>query len=324
MVPGPHDASSRLQENTVVIVAYSWADGSPRLRIRPVRGPSELVDAVGFSINYRVEPDARFHCPGRVPFRAGQGDYLDCFNPPQRGSRTCVSCAVAEATLAGSLHHAHTRDPDELDTDVAAHLLQPNLLYLAAFRDGSIKVGTSSTQRATTRWMEQGAWMAATVAEAIDGIVVRRLEDLVTEELAVPQSVGVGRKRAGLASPVPDDTVAESLKQTVGDVHRLVARSGLPGVDTTEEFWSNPLVGSIEADELRPYPADIRRDSHHFTIEAMAGRLAIITRNLGLGSSGGNAGVVDRFIIDIGQLIGLELHLGQFEPVEVAVQDSLF
>ena len=318
------DLPGETSGDVLLIVAQSWGSGSPELRIRSLRERSSLVSAEGFSINYRVEDRARWHCPGRVPFRAGLGDYVDCFNPPQRqGSsqgKTCVNCAVAEATLAGSLHHAHLRDPEELDADVAAHLLQPNVLYLAVFRDGSMKVGTSSIHRTEKRWLEQGAWMAVAVAEASDGIVVRRLEDLVTERLGISQSVGIRRKVAGLTSPVADEALSESLKQSVGDVHRLVSELGPAGIDQAEEFWSNPLVGSPAADRLKLYPADPRRDSHHFTIEAMVGRTALIHRG------GPNQAEVatDRFVLDLGVLHGLELTRGDFEPVELAVQDSLF
>jgi hypothetical protein len=306
------------QDDVVLIVSYTWATGSPRLRVRPVRGRSELTPAEGFTINYRVPDGARRHCPGRVPFRAGQGDYVDCFNPPQRNSRTCVSCAVAEATLAGSLHHAHTREPDELDADVEAHLLQPNILYLAAFGDGSIKVGTSSVRRTENRWLEQGAWLTVVVAEAADGIVVRRLEDLVTEELGIGQSVAARRKIAGLINPVGDEVLTERLKESTTDVHRLVTELGPAGIDPAQEYWSNPLAGSPVLNDLRPYPADLSRDSHHFTIEAMIGRLAVIKRG------GPDTEGTDRFVIDVGVLFGLELHRGDFKPVELAIQDSLF
>ncbi|MDH3294025.1 MAG: DUF2797 domain-containing protein [Acidimicrobiia bacterium] len=347
------EPNDRTDDDVLLIVNYSWATGTPRLRTRSLRARSHLVEAEGFTINYRVAPDARRHCPGRVPFRAGQGDYVDCFNRPQEQGRSCVNCAVAEATLAGSLHHAHTRDPAELDTDVEAHLLQPNNLYLAAFRDGSIKVGTSSAQRTEKRWLEQGAWLAAVVATASDGIVVRRLEDLVTGGLGIGQSVAARRKLSGMSNPVDDEVLAERLKQSAGDVHRLVHDIALPGVDKAEEFWTNPLAGSPLVEGVKSYPAGIDRDSHHFTVKAMVGRLAIITRggpdntgpdgngpdNTGPDGNGphstepdgngphstepdGNG--PDRFVIDIGALIGLELQRGEFQPVELAIQDTLF
>ncbi len=312
-------SDTRDDDEILLIVGYSWASGSPEIRTRGLRSRSSLSPAVGFTVNYQVGPEARWHCPGRVPFRARQSDYVDCFGVPQARSKTCVNCAVAEATLAGSLHHAHTRDPEELDEDVAAHLLQPNHLYLAAFRDGSIKVGTSSARRLEKRWLEQGAWMAVAVADATDGIVVRRLEDLVTERLGIAQSVANRRKLAGLISPLEDEVLAERLKNSIVDVHRLLAETSIPGIDAGEQFWSNPLVGDPVIDRIRPYPADLRRDAHQFTIEAMVGRLAVIRRN-GLDATSDQ----DRFAVDIGTLFGLELRQGQFQPVELAIQDSLF
>ena len=48
---------------------------------------------------------------------------------------------------------------------MAAYLSHPHRLYLAAFRDGSIKVGTTRGSSGHTRLIEQGAWLAAYVAE---------------------------------------------------------------------------------------------------------------------------------------------------------------
>lgn len=299
-------------DHRLVVVAYSWADGRPRLRIRPPDAPSRVVDAPGFRLHYRVVEPPAWHCPGRVPFRSDRGDYVDCLRRPQPGGRTCVDCAVAEATLARSLHHAHVRDGDELDTDVGAHLQQPNILYLAAFGDGSVKVGTSTAGRTTNRLLEQGALTAAIVAEADDGIVVRQVEDLITGQLGIPQSVGVARKLKGLVTPMPSDRLAHRLDVARGQVHDLLDRDGPSGVTPTLEPWLNP-TGVIDEGKLFAYPADLRRDAHRLTVEDMVGRLAVVT------GTGG-----DRFVIDIGRIFGLELEIGDFDPVEVTVQDSLF
>ena len=320
----PGDDDERL-----ILVSFTWAGDGPQLRIRPVDGPSRLVPAVGFSINYQVGTPV-VHCPGRVPFRSEPVDYIDCFNPPQPGGRTCVECAVAEATLAGSLHHAHLRDPDELDPAVASHLGQPNGLYLAAFRDGSLKVGTSTTVRQENRLLEQGAWLATVIGRTTNGFVVRRLEDMITERLGIPQSVAVGRKLKGLLSPIDDARLKRRLDETTLDVQRLLSEFTGTGsasdreVEPADEPWSNPLADSPLVDGLLGYGADLGRNSHDLTIVAMIGRLALIERGTPAADSAPIDRVRDRFAVDVGQLFGLELHLGQFTPVEVAVQDRLF
>ena len=300
-------------DQRLVVVAYSWADGRPRLRVRPPDAVSTVVDAPGFRLHYRVDTDPVWHCPGRIPFRSGRGDYVDCLNRPQPGGRTCVDCAVAEATLAGSLHHAHVRSADELDAAVDEHLRQPNILYLAGFGDGSIKVGTSTAERASKRLLEQGALAAAVVAKTDDGIVVRRVEDLVTERLGIPQSVGAARKLRGLVTPMSHDHLWARLEAAREAVHDLVDREAPTGVTPTLEPWVNPDHRRIRDEKLFAYPADLRRDAHRLTIDYVVGRLAVA-----VGTGG------DRFVIDVGRIFGLELEVGDFDPVEITVQDSLF
>ncbi len=297
----------------LVVVAYTWSDDRSRLRVRPPDGPSALTEASGFPLHYRVDSAPVWHCPGRIPFRSGRGDYVDCLNRPQPGGRTCVDCAVAEATLAGSLHHAHVRSADDIDTAVDAHLRQPNVLYLATFGDGSIKVGTSSAGRTDQRLLEQGALLAVVAAKADDGIVVRRVEDLVTERIGLAQSVGVARKLRGLVTPRSADRLAVELDAAVDEVHRLLDDVVPDGVAATREPWSNPGLRRLVDDKLFTYPADLRRDAHQLTVDYMVGRLAVVE---------GRGG--DRFAIDVGRIFGLELEPGDFDPVAVTVQDSLF
>ncbi len=300
-------------DHRLLVVAYSWADEQPRLRIRPPDAASTTVAAPGFRLHYRVDDVPVWHCPGRVPFRSGRGDYIDCLNRPQPDGRKCVDCAVAEATLAGSLHHAHVRAAAELDTAVDAHLRQPNVLYVAGFGDGSIKVGTSTAARTAKRLLEQGALLATIVARTDDGIIVRRVEDLVTGQLGLPQSVGVARKLKGLVTPMSTDQLAARLDAACTHVHQLLDRSGPSGVVAALEPWVNPEHGHLRGEKLFAYPADLRRDAHHLTIDYMVGRLAVVTARNG-----------DRFVIDVGRIFGLELEPGEFEPVEITVQDSLF
>ena len=300
-------------DRRLVVVAYGWSDGKAHLRVRPPDAASSTVEANGFRLYYRVDEAPIWHCPGRIPFRSGRGDYHDCLNRPQPNDRRCVDCAVAEATLAGSLHHAHTRDATELDTDVDSHLRQPNVLYLAGFGDGPIKVGTSTAGRIDGRLLEQGALQARVVADTVDGVVVRAIEDLVTRRLGIPQSVGAGRKLKGLVSPVEPERLEARLDLAVGRVHELLEHIGPAGSTSILEPWTNPAYERIAGERLFAYPADLRHGAHQLTIDYLVGRLAVT-----IGRGG------DRFVIDPGRIFGLELEMGDFEPVELAVQDSLF
>ncbi|MGH1488350.1 MAG: DUF2797 domain-containing protein [Acidimicrobiales bacterium] len=328
----------------LTVLGLSWESGEARLRLRTPDsvppdaepdGPldvggsklpvSELVPAVGLELNYRVGPNPRRHCIGHSSPRRSGGAYTDCLNRPQANEKTCVSCAVADAELASNLHHAHTRERSMLDPLAVEHLEQTNILYLAAFRDGSVKVGTSTEHRKTKRWTEQGAWLAMEVALVKDGFLVRHLEDLITEKLGLTQAVAVKRKLAGMVNPQSDATLEQRLQPLADDVHRLVkSLDRLPGtqdagssprdIEPVSELWSFPGSDNDVWDQLLQYPARLDAGTHHLEVVAMCGRMAVLVRP---GSS-------DRFVADIGQLFGVELDLGQYQPDQLAIQDSLF
>ncbi len=324
--PGPRSDASAL-----VVLGLSWESGQAKLRMRvpevapTVNSASELVAAAGLELNYRVGPDPTRHCIGHVSSAKNGGGYKDCFNRPQPTEKTCVNCAVAEATFASNLHHAHTRDRAELDPNMVDHLEQTNILYLAAFRDGSIKVGTSTEHRKIKRWTEQGAWRAIEVASVSDGFLVRRLEDLVTEKLGVPQSVAVKRKLAGMASPQATEVLDDRLLPLTEEIHGLMSSlDRLPGaaewqsatdeLEPTSQMWSFPGAEDEVWEGLYLYPARLDSGTHHLEVIEMCGRMAVLAR----------PGSDDRFVADLGRLFGIELDLGQYEPDRLAIQDSLF
>jgi len=301
----------------MVILATTWSDGAAMLRVR--RGDardSSLEPLAGFALNYRVSDDLRRVCIGHVPFRKGRGTYHDCVNEPEAAGRRCERCMIVEATFASNLHHAHTRGSAELDPSIAAHLQQPNQLYLAAFRDGSLKIGTTTEQRRDTRLAEQGAWRALIVADADDGFIVREIEDLVTEELALVQAVHIRRKIAGLVSPRPDDQLDAQLRRSAARVRELVEQMNSDRLRALSEPqpWAHPTAAELRNTKLLDYPLRLDHGSHDLVLQHAVGRVAIASR------SGG----ADRFALDLQPLFGVELELGDFESDEIAIQDSLF
>ena len=122
---------------------------------------------------------------------------------------------------------------------MAAYLSHPHRLYLAAFRDGSIKVGTTRGSSGHTRLIEQGAWLATYVAEVEDGSRFAD-EDQITEKLGVTQAVDTRRKILGHLDHLPNQELAQRLSQLSGETEnllrdRLSGRGSLIG-----EPWSNP------------------------------------------------------------------------------------
>lgn len=299
----------------MIVLSASWADATPQVRVRSAdEATSHLEPLVGLRLGYRTSKDARRHCVGHVPFRKGSASHVDCANRPRPGQRTCANCAAAEATFASNLHHAHNRDRSGMDSAVVAHLDQPNLLYLAAFRDGSVKVGTTTEARRDKRLSEQGAWRALLVARTPDGFGVRVLEDKVTADLGVAQSVSVGRKLTGMAEPRSDAELERTLHDLGGRVRALVQSSRRPGQQLVGEPWSFPADPGVDWHGLHRYPVRLDTGAHDLVVRAACGRLIVVERPDG----------ADRFVADIGQLFGVELDVGDHGSEELAVQDSLF
>jgi hypothetical protein len=301
-----------------VVLGVSWADGEPMVRRRTVNhSASSLAPLIGMALSYRIEPEPLRHCLGHHPHRSGGPQYVDCPNRPLPDARTCRACAIAEATQASNLHHAHTRADGAMavgvDTDTANHLRRPNLLYLAGFRDGTVKVGTSTEHRVEVRLAEQGAWRAHIVARAIDGIVVRQVEDAVTEALGIAQSVSATRKLAGLVSPVDDQVLEHSLDTRRGDVHQLLAHFSESVVAPLDQTWAHPRSISNWSG-LHRYPASLRTESHDATVVDACGRLVMISPDAS----------ADRFVADLRELYGIEFEPGRFGAPTITVQDRLF
>jgi hypothetical protein len=300
--------------DTVVITGLSWATGRPQIRLRRNGAPSTLSPLDHIALRYTAGPDSLRRCIGHKPFRASAVPWADCDRPPLHEGRSCDRCAASDATFASQLHHAHNKGHGELDSAVRTHLEQPNSLYLAAFRDGSIKVGTSTAARLPTRLEEQGAWVAQIVAATTDGFAVRTLEDRITVELGLPQSVSIRRKLDGLLKPVSDDQLRSALSRWTATVHSLMARLDDSRVTSSSTGW----VSSISTDPIwarvHPYPLKLQSGNHDVEFIAASGRVVVL----------GRPGSSDRFLADLRTLYGIELRLADVEPDELAVQDSLF
>ena len=194
---------------------------------------------------------------------------------------------------------------------------KPNRLYLAAFRDGSIKIGTSTLTRAETRLEEQGAWAARFVAETTNGRAVRHLEDAVTERLGIAQSVSAVRKRRGLVSPISDDRLTAML-QRAADEGAANARHQSSGrrndVTPLDQQWHHPMAEHPAAAHILDYPLALQKGRHDLQMITAIGRHLLVQRSNG----------DDVFAVDPAPLFGVRLDIGDFGSDEIAIQDSLF
>jgi hypothetical protein len=290
-----------------VILGTLWADSVPFLLVKTAADDhAHCVPVAGFEFRYRARADLPRVCIGH---RLEPGDRV-CTKAVQVGTRTCRSCAIEAALFASDLHHAHRREPTGALTD---HLDQPNVLYVAGFGDGSLKIGTSVAGRLETRLSEQGARFARVVARTHDGVIVRVLEDLVTQTLALSQTVSISRKLKGLIDPRPDSEVAELVDERAAQVEQQLV--GVSGWEPAEESWSNPILDNPNWDRTFGYPRNLGVGAHDLVALGACGRIALLSR------PDPNA---DRFGADLKQLYGVWLERGVFDTPDIAAQHTLF
>jgi hypothetical protein len=294
-----------------VILGMHWHGAEPFVRVRDIGEPHSRLEMLqGASLEFRVASDRPGFCLGR-PTPTG-GDFYECANRPTSVNRRCTPCSVAHATYAASLHHAHTRRLVR-DTGTGLHLLQPNVLYVAGFRDGSIKVGTSNAGRIITRLHEQGAWRAVVCTDAVDGYVVREAEDAVTATLALPQSVSMSRKLHGLVRPVDDGLLGSRIDRAVDGIHELVA--GIEGLTPVRRPWAYGPTRPWQ--HVVRYPADVATGAHELRVRSVCGRAVLADAPDGDEHP-------ERLVFDIARLFGHRLQWGRHGSPPIVIQGSLF
>ena len=179
-MPKEHlDAEMASQAHGVsYLTAIHWQDNQPRVRVQTDETPStEIVETQDLHLRFRINDDIPRRCVGRIERSTEGSVYVDCESPPTTGRR-CERCQIVDNIAAANMHQAHRKGRDAIDQRMAAYLEHPHRLYVAIFRDGSTKIGTTRGTSGGQRLVEQGAWFAKYVGHVEDGFLVRELEDL--------------------------------------------------------------------------------------------------------------------------------------------------
>ena len=143
---------------------------------------------------------------------------------------------------------------------------------------------------------------------------MRDIEDRVTADLEIPQSVSIRRKLDGMAVPVSDGRLDEELAWRADEVRALQDRMADTRIEPQREPWTFPDAADPIWASLHRYPVRLDTGQHDLEVVAACGRIAVVQRR----------GTDDVFAADVGQLFGIELRLGDYDSDELAVQDSLF
>ena len=212
-----------------------------------------------------------------------------------REGRRCTRCEASDDSKL--LHAAHKGR--EVPTLVSEYLAQQHWLYVAAFADGSVKIGTAAQSRKLERLLEQGASAAEFVGLFPDGASVRRVEESVSRIAGLSQSNSGARKVKGLLQPVPEEEIdracsnAAALARSASDELQRLAIS---------ETWKAP-----PSELLRPSAGRSRlplnslrvRDTREWDVRATLGRIGLVRDSA-------PTAIVD-YVFDFGSLVGQEI-----------------
>jgi hypothetical protein len=302
-----------------LVLGVAWTAGRPSLDLASVpTGSRSRVPLLHRRLGLRVTTPGRF-CTGWYGFTDGQGGLRPC---PERALATtstqCDDCALRDQFRFAHLGHVGGYVPAQLEP----YLASPHWLYIATFADGISKVGTASEARKQDRLDEQGPALAGYVARAANGRLVREVEDAVSRELQVPQHRRRTAKVAALAAPAPARLVAERHRETVAQAARLVTDTVWgPGLSSQDEAWVPPAAMGALRDPpphgswIR-YPHSLTAGEHGWDVEACAGPAA-------LARTEPDAEAV-RFLVDLGELKGRRIVLGDFVSAPAEVQEAMF
>ena len=250
-------------------------------------------------------------CTGRVALREDHGsEYVPCPGqlPVEAGSQ-CEACESKDPFRF--VHPIHRGG--FVSRDLHSHVMQPHWLYIATFASGVHKVGTAAETRKWGRLAEQGAICAQYVARAVDGKVVRVLEDRVTEHLQVRQAVRSSAKAAALALPIDTTRLDDATASLADRVREMIA----PSADettyrTVDESWQVAGFRDLASGNRLKYPSDIHTGRHGFTVDACIGQAAVVEV------------ANDSYVVDLHELKGRRVRFGDYTSQLPAVQSALF
>ncbi|SEF55372.1 Protein of unknown function [Nonomuraea solani] len=295
--------------------SITWAARVPTLLLADTTtGALGQVEVMSLQLGLKVVDRARF-CTGRYGF-------TDTFRVEPRA---CPQQAVAErggqcATCLerDDFRFAHqVHKSGHVPPALAAYMAQPHWLYIATFANSVSKVGTAAASRRTSRLDEQGPIRATYIAQAPNGHAVRRLEDTLSRELGLAQTIRSTAKLAALIA-FDHDHVDAAHDKAVDRTHATLTAAG---VAPEREAWTPPpeshaLRNFPRSPERAIYPHDLRTGEHGFSIEACSGSHVMARLSSGADDI--------PYVLDLNTLKGHRVLIGNYTSPRTTVQGSLF
>ncbi|MFI0412398.1 DUF2797 domain-containing protein [Actinomadura sp. 3N508] len=293
----------------------TWASGTPTLLLADTASARLApISLMGLNLGFRVAAPTRY-CTGRYQFaHTFQVELRAC--PRQAESDAggqCPACLQEDEFRFAHQFHKDGYTPPAL----ATYMNQPHLLYIATFANTVSKVGTAAATRRQSRLDEQGPVHATYLTEVSDGRTVRHLEDALSRQLGLTQTVRTAAKLAALAEPDPDrartthENIVTSALSTLADM----------GIRPTRHEWKPPAEGQEIRSPQPPgrrvvYPHDLRDGEHRFLIQSCSGSQALAR----LSTDELDA----RYVLDLNVLKGRRILTGDYTSPQTTHQESLF
>ncbi|PPK63355.1 DUF2797 domain-containing protein [Actinokineospora auranticolor] len=303
---------TRPTDGEYVCHGITWATGDPRLLLAPLPdGPLVYAEIMNQRLGF-ASGTGRW-CTGRYRFvDTVRVEALACPDRAQAGQNDqCPRCLGQDEFRFAHQYHRDGNVPDAL----RRYMDQPHWLYLATFADGATKVGTAAEPRKHSRLNEQGALFATYLTTTPDGRTVRFLEDAITRDLRMPQTVRATTKLKALANLTNLAAAGAAHDQ---HVTRAADALTATGNQTVLEKWAPPAEGArlrVAGRARALYPHDLQDGEHGFTVTSCVGTQVLTTL------TGDDE---TDYVLDLGTLKGRRIALGPFTSPGAAVQSSLF
>ncbi len=270
-----------------------------------------MQSLIGYSLSYQVPTPSERVC-------VNYGDLLQAEKQNRcekivKSGKKCDNCIREDNIFASQFHSVHKKDRSSISQKILKRMQKENILYIAGFFDGSTKVGTSASNRIQTRLLEQGAIHAVLMAETPDGITVRLLEDLITEDLGIGQAVSIGKKIDGLLKPLMRDALQKELKIISRKVKDCISTSGITDITEITSTWDNEYSAETCWDTIQKYPISLSSGSHDLKVKSVVGRVAALSHNSGM-----------TLAADLNELLGITVESGKIAGEEISVQAQVF
>jgi hypothetical protein len=238
-------------KNEFVPGIASWDDSGEIPMFTSLLSGSHLswtIEGPRMCIGSRDSTGNNVRCPERraVPLkglRCGPCSAMDQLDP-------CIRCSGASCSAS--------------DTRKSRCQNSQYAVYLAVFKDQTLKVGVSTLGRVKTRWLEQGADFAGVISTAHGGMSARQTEESIGHLTGIAKQVR-GERKASTITQLLDLSTADNLARSFLESNDILPSEskftledlssyyGLSEVDTQPRLWrfvagsrnSQHLVGDV-------------------------------------------------------------------------------